>query len=159
MVMVPVMSASPEHTMTKPKGKTGLIDVKGLLQRDEDFLRAALQALTQAALEAEMTETIGAAKGERTETRLPDRSGDYSRSLITRLGTLELRVPQDRDTRFSTELFQGYQRSERALVGALAEMYVQGCRRGKSRRWQRCHVATPSRPRRSAPLTSRCIKP
>jgi putative transposase len=74
MVMVPVMSASPEHTMTKPKGKTGLIDVKELLQRDEDFLRAALQALTQAALEAEMTETIGAAKGERTETRLADRT-------------------------------------------------------------------------------------
>ena len=48
--------------MTKHKGKTGLIDVKELLQRDEDFLRAALQALAQAALEAEMTETIGAAK-------------------------------------------------------------------------------------------------
>jgi hypothetical protein len=38
--------------MTKHKGKTGLIDVKELLQRDEDFLRAALQALAQAALEA-----------------------------------------------------------------------------------------------------------
>src|SRR5262249_30243487 len=49
-----------------------------------------------------------------------------SRSLITRVGTLELRVPQDRDGRFSTELFQRYQRSEKALVGTLAEMYVQG---------------------------------
>ena len=112
--------------MTKHKGKTGLIDVKELLQRDEDFLRAALQALAQAALEAEMTETIGAAKGERTETRLAYRSGYYSRALITRVGTLELRVPQDRDGRFSTELFQRYQRSEKALVGTLAEMYVQG---------------------------------
>src|ERR1700740_1610230 len=112
--------------MTKYKGTTGLIDVKELLQRDEDFLRAALQALAQAALEAEMTETIGAAKGERTETRLAYRSGYYSRALITRVGTLELRVPQDRDGRFSTELFQRYQRSEKALVGTLAEMYVQG---------------------------------
>src|ERR1700757_5189431 len=130
MVMVLVMSTSPtpwkEYTMTKHKGKTGLIDVKELLQRDEDFLRAALQALAQAALEAEMTETIGAAKGERTETRLAYRSGYYSRALITRVGTLELRVPQDRDGRFSTELFQRYQRSEKALVGTLAEMYVQG---------------------------------
>ena len=50
----------------------------------------------------------------------------YSRSLITRVGTLELRVPQDRDGRFSTELFQRYQRSEKALVDTLAEMYVQG---------------------------------
>ena len=40
--------------------------------------------------------------------------------------SLELRVPQDREGRFSTELFERYQRSERALVAALAEMYVQG---------------------------------
>jgi len=39
---------------------------------------------------------------------------------------LELRVPQDRAGRFSTELFERYQRSEKALVGTLAEMYVQG---------------------------------
>ncbi len=45
---------------------------------------------------------------------------------MTRVGKLELRVPQDRDGRFSTELFERYQRSERALVATLAEMYVQG---------------------------------
>jgi len=112
--------------MTKRKGKTEQIDVKELLERDEDFLQAALQALLQAALEAEMSETIGAEKGERTETRLAYRSGYYPRSLVTRVGTLELRVPQDRAGRFSTELFQRYQRSEKALVGTLAEMYVQG---------------------------------
>src|ERR1700752_1041775 len=112
--------------MTNRKGKTELIDVKELLERDEDFLQAALQALLQAALEAEMSETIGAEKGERTETRLSYRSGYYGRSLVTRVGTLELRVPQDRLGRFSTELFERYQRSEKALVGTLAEMYVQG---------------------------------
>src|ERR1700740_1418539 len=47
-------------------------------------------------------------------------------TLITRVGKLELRVPQDRTGRFSTELFERYQRSERVLVAALAEMYVQG---------------------------------
>ena len=112
--------------MTNGKSKSGLIDVKELLAQDADFVRTAVESLVQATLEAEMTQTIGAAKGERTETRLAYRSGYYSRSLITRVGTLELRVPQDRDGRFSTELFQRYQRSEKALVGALAEMYVQG---------------------------------
>jgi putative transposase len=112
--------------MTKCAGKAGVIDLKGLLARDEDFVRAAVEALVQAALEAEMTEAIGAGKGERTETRLSYRSGYYGRSLITRVGTLELRVPQDRLGRFSTELFERYQRSEKALVGTLAEMYVQG---------------------------------
>jgi transposase-like protein len=43
--------------------------------------------LVQAALEAETTEAIGAAKGERSETRLSHRSGYYSRSLIIRVGT------------------------------------------------------------------------
>jgi transposase-like protein len=73
-----------------------------------------------------MTEAIGAQKGERTTERLGYRSGHYGRTLITRVGKLELRVPQDREGRFSTELFERYQRSERALVAALAEMYVQG---------------------------------
>jgi putative transposase len=100
--------------------------VKELLGQDQDFVRAPLEALLQAALEAEMTEAVGAAKGERTETRLAYRSGYYGRSLITRVGTLELRVPQDRLGRFSTETFELYQRSEKALVGSLAEMDVQG---------------------------------
>jgi putative transposase len=107
--------------MTKGEGKGEVIDLKGLLAHDEDFVRAAVEALAQAALQAEMTAAIGAEKGERTETRLSYRSGHYSRSLITRVGSLELRVPQDRMGRFSTELFERYQRSEKALVGTLAE--------------------------------------
>ena len=69
---------------------------------------------------------MGAAKSERTTGRHGYRSGYYGRSLITRVGKLELRIPQDRTGQFSTELFERYQRSERALVAALAEMYVQG---------------------------------
>src|SRR5262249_17227362 len=77
-------------------------------------------------LEAEMTDALGAEKGERTAGRLGYRSGYYTRTLVTRVGKLELRVPQDRDGRFSTELFERYQRSEQGLVSTLAEMYVQG---------------------------------
>src|SRR3984893_4034569 len=73
-----------------------------------------------------MSEALGAQKGERTEGRLGYRSGYYVRSLVTRVGKLELRVPQDRQGRFCTQLFERYQRSEKALVAALAEMYVQG---------------------------------
>ena len=112
--------------MTKVQGKGGLTDLKEHLSGDGDFLRGAVRAALEAALEAEMTEVLGAAKSERTEARLGYRSGYYHRSLITRVGVLELRVPQDRAGRFSTELFERYQRSEKALVGALAEMYVQG---------------------------------
>src|SRR5215470_14678299 len=114
------------HTMTGKKVKSGTIDVKALLAGDEEFLRALVRTALQEVLEAEMTEALGAEKGERTEARLGYRSGYYSRFLITRIGKLELRVPQDRQGRFSTELFERYQRSEKALVAALAEMYVQG---------------------------------
>jgi len=114
------------HTMTKRQGKSGTIDVKALLREDEEFLRALVRTALQEVLEAEMTEALGAEKGERTAERQGYRSGYYGRTLITRIGKLELRVPQDRGGRFSTELFERYQRSERALVAALAEMYVQG---------------------------------
>src|ERR1700738_2937728 len=126
-----VMSQSPDplarvHTMTKRQGKSGMIDVKALLTEDEEFLRALVRTALQEVLEAEMTEALGAEKGERAAGRQGYRSGYYGRTLITRVGKLELRVPQDRDGRFSTELFERYQRSEQALVATLAEMYVQG---------------------------------
>ena len=44
---------------------------------------------------------MGAGPGERTADRTGDRSGYYSRGLVTRIGKLELRVPRDREGRFS----------------------------------------------------------
>ncbi len=112
--------------MTERKSRSEVIDGKAVLAGDDAFIRTVVRAALQEVLEAEMTEAVGAGKGERTASRLGYRSGYYGRTLITRVGKLELRVPQDRDGRFSTELFERYQRSERALVAALAEMYVQG---------------------------------
>jgi transposase-like protein len=114
------------HTMPRGKLRPTLAEVKALLTEDRDFLRPLVQAVLQELLEAEMTEALGAEKGERTATRLGYRSGYYDRTLVSRVGKLELRVPQDRHGQFSTELFERYQRSEKALVAALAEMYVQG---------------------------------
>jgi len=112
--------------MTERKHKAGRIDLKALAGSDRDFLRELIRTTLQEVLEAEMTDALGAAKSERTAGRHGYRSGYYGRSLITRVGKLELRIPQDRTGQFSTELFERYQRSERALVAALAEMYVQG---------------------------------
>ena len=60
--------------MTRKQGTTSMIDVKALLDGDGDYLRAMVQAVVQATLEAEMTEALGAEKGERTEGRLGYRS-------------------------------------------------------------------------------------
>jgi transposase-like protein len=112
--------------MTKTDSKPAIAAVKDLLSSHPDQLREVVRAVMQEMLEAEMTDAIGAEKGERTPARVSYRSGYYTRTLVTRVGKLELRVPQDRDGRFSTELFERYQRSEQALVATLAEMYVQG---------------------------------
>jgi len=112
--------------MARPKIKRKGMDWKELLVAEKDLVKTAVQEIVQEVLEAEMEEVVGARKGERTTERTGYRSGYYTRGLITRVGKLELRVPQDRAGRFSTEVFERYQRSEKALVSCLAEMYVQG---------------------------------
>jgi transposase-like protein len=112
--------------MTEKKCKHRGINLQEIFSEDRDALKELLQEALQEVLEQEMTETLGAQKGERSAGRLGYRAGYYNRSLVTRVGKLELRVPQDRQGHFSTQLFERYQRSEKALVGALAEMYVQG---------------------------------
>ncbi len=107
---------------------------RDVLTEDTDWLRGLVQQVVQEVLEAEMDEALQAGKGERTASRLGYRAGYYGRTLVTRVGKLELRVPQDRKGRFSTEVFERYQRSEKALVSALAEMYVQGVSTRKVKR-------------------------
>ena len=97
-----------------------------LVEQDKDLLRRMVQQVVQETLEAEMNAALGAEKSQRTGGRRGYRSGYYERSLVTRVGVLEIRVPQDRDGRFSTEVFERYSRSEKALVASLVEMYVQG---------------------------------
>lgn len=92
----------------------------------DDPLRRLAELVLQRLLEEEMTEFLGAAPHERTAGRRGYRNGHMPRTFTTRVGRLELQVPRDRDGRFSTELFERYQRSEKAFVLALMEMYVQG---------------------------------
>jgi len=108
------------------KNNSSILNWKAEILEDKDFLKPLVQEVLNQVLEGEMLEVLGAERHERTEGRQGYRSGSYRRGLITRVGRIELRVPQDRQGRFSTELFGRYQRSEQALVAALAEMYVQG---------------------------------
>ena len=111
--------------MTTSKHKTKLSAVEAVAG-DRDLMKALMKEALQEVLEGEMTQFLGAAPSERSEGRSGYRAGYYGRSLVTRIGKLELREPRDRGGEFSTALFERYARSERALVSALAEMYVQG---------------------------------
>lgn len=99
--------------------------VQQILQRD-DGVAELVSAVLDQILEAQVTEQLQAGRYERSAERQGYRNGIRSRRLTTRVGTLELQVPQVRDGRFSTELFARYQRSEQALVLALMEMVVNG---------------------------------
>ncbi len=100
--------------------------VQEVMLDDPGFLREIVERAVQQILETEMTEHVGAAPHERTDARKGHRNGYKPRTLRTRVGTLNLLVPQDREGTFSTRLFCRYQRNEKALVLALMEMYVEG---------------------------------
>ena len=61
--------------MTTKDGTRGTVDLKALVASDPDFIRALMRTALQEVLEAEMTEAVGAAKGERTNARLGYRAG------------------------------------------------------------------------------------
>ena len=71
-----------------------------------DFLKQAVQAFVQKALEEEFRKFIGADEGQRTKERTGYRNGTYPRQLKTRVGSLSLNVCRDRDGEFKTELFE-----------------------------------------------------
>jgi putative transposase len=93
---------------------------------EEDRLRHLVQRVLQQVLEEELTAFLGAEAYERTAGRRGYRNGYKPRTLKTRVGTLDLMVPKDREGCFQPSLFERYQRNEKALVLALVEMYVQG---------------------------------
>jgi transposase-like protein len=108
--------------MTKSEGKPVIAAVNELFSKSPDGLLEIVRSVMPEMLEVEMTEALGAEKGERSAAWLGYRSGYYTRTLVTRVGKLELRVPQDRDGRFSTELFERYQRSEQVQDPSLSQM-------------------------------------
>jgi putative transposase len=93
---------------------------------DRDFLRELIRTTLQEVLEAEMTDALGGGQ-ERTHHGPPRLSFGLLRAQLNhpggQAGTTHTAGSHGQ---FSTELFELYQRSERALVAALAEMYVKG---------------------------------
>jgi len=120
--------------MTQMQDTSVIGAMQSALLDDPDFLKNLVELVTQRILEAEMGEHLQAGCYERTETRRGYRNGYKPRAVKTRVGTLELLIPQDREGIFRTELLRMYQRNEKALVLAMMEMYVQGVSTRKVRK-------------------------
>jgi putative transposase len=93
---------------------------------DLDTLREGVRVMTQALMELEVAQHLGAERYQRSPDRQGERNGYRDRNWDTRVGTLELRVPRVRDGSFFPGLLEPRKRAERALVATVHEAYVQG---------------------------------
>jgi len=97
-----------------------------LKEAQDEGMAKFLESVLNQILQAQAAEQIKAEPYERTEERQDYRNGYYPRKLVTRVGTLTLRVPRLRNGKLTTDIFHRYQRSEQALLLALMEMVVNG---------------------------------
>jgi transposase-like protein len=113
--------------MAETKRMTAEQVVSFLLEEEGvDFLRESLRWVVQQLMEAEVSELIGAERGERSEDRLTHRNGYRSRSWSTRAGELELAIPKLRRGSYFPSFLEPRKRSEQALVSVVQEAYVAG---------------------------------
>jgi putative transposase len=96
------------------------------LINNPEFLQQTMRNLLQTCIKEEFREFIGADVYQRSDARRGLRNGSYERTLKTRVGAITLHVCRDRDGEFKTELFDRYQRSEKALVLTIIDMYLEG---------------------------------
>ena len=113
--------------MTHQSQSNELIEaVKLLAENGFEGMANAIEILFNEAMRLERTEYLGAQPYERSSERRSHANGFKEKTVNSRLGRLELRVPQTRDSQFYPSALERGERSERALKLAVAEMYVQG---------------------------------
>jgi transposase-like protein len=100
--------------------------IKGLIGGGAEGLKPVLELMFNTAMKVEREQFLGAASHERTEERRGYANGYKPKELHTRLGSLELDVPQVRGLGFYPQSLEKGSRSEKALKLAIAEMYLQG---------------------------------
>src|SRR6478736_10046154 len=97
-----------------------------LREEHGDVIRESVRAVAQELMEAEVSELIGAAHGERTEDRATHRNGYRPRRWDTRAGEIELQIPKIRQGSYFPSFLQPRKRSEQALLAVVQQAYVCG---------------------------------
>ncbi len=93
---------------------------------DGDFLRSVAEAVVQILMEADVEGLIGAGRHERTAARETYRNGYRDRTLDTRLGTLQLRIPKLRQGSYFPPFLEPRKTTEKALVAVIQEAWISG---------------------------------
>lgn len=100
--------------------------VKGLIGQGTEGLKPVLELLFNVAMKVEREQFLGAGMHERSEDRKGYANGYKSKQLQTRMGALDLEIPQVRDGGFYPSSIEKGSRSEKALKLAIAQMYLEG---------------------------------
>ena len=87
---------------------------------DGDFLRSVAEAVVQLLMETDVDGLIGAGRHERTPERSTYRNGYRDRTLDTRLGSLQLRIPKLRQGSYFPPFLDPRKTSEKALVAVIS---------------------------------------
>ena len=90
------------------------------------MMKSMAVAVLNAYMEIERDHYINATPYERTHKRKDQRNGYYERDYTLNVGTVKLKVPRTRTGEFSTDIFEKYQRMDKAFVLAMVEMVVNG---------------------------------
>ena len=93
---------------------------------DGDFLRTIAESVMQLLMEADVEGMIGAGRHQRTLDRATYRNGYPDRSLDTRLGSLQLRIPKLRQGSYFPPFLEPRKLSEKALVAVIQEAWISG---------------------------------
>ena len=100
---------------------------KVLLDEQADVLRAAVEAVCAELMEIEVSQRIGAERGERRpDDRMTHRNGYRAREWQTRAGTVELQIPKLRRGSYFPSFLEPRRRSEQALLSVVQQAYVCG---------------------------------
>jgi hypothetical protein len=98
-----------------------------LLDEHADVIREAVKAVAAELMELEVSELIGAERGERRpQDRATHRNGYRARRWDTRAGEIEPRIPKIRRGSYFPSILEPRRRSEQALLAVVQQAYVCG---------------------------------
>src|SRR6187549_1393264 len=121
---------------------------------DGDFLRSVAETVLQMLMEVDVEGLIGAGRHERTGERLNYRNGYRERSLDTRLGSLQLRIPKLRQGSYFPPFLEPRKTAEKALVTESRRLGSAASRPDGSTSWCR-RWGSPAFPRARSPSCAR----
>jgi len=110
----------------KTLSKVIKIDEARIQNHLDQMVRSTVEQTLNGLLDAEADRLCNAKRYEHSDSRSDQRAGHYNRTLHTKAGPVELKMPKLRKATFETAIIERYRRRESSVEEALIEMYLAG---------------------------------